>query len=75
MSNIKRRIKKIEDQVGLNQEQVIVEIITFEKEPPPDHYSGPFLIHYKPYNEYAKEVGLPEIDFEELRCKRTSKDD
>ena len=70
MSNIKRRLNKIEDKVGLSQRQIHVNIITFAETLPPDQHYGNYHVHHVPYNEYAKERGLPQFDIKEIRCKR-----
>ena len=79
MSNIERRIKKIEDKVGLNQEQIIVYIIDdFDDEPSsakpaqvePDRYYGNYCIRTVSYSEYLKIEEQLKNDFKELQCKR-----
>lgn len=56
MSDIRRRLKKAEDKLNLNQEQITVNIVHWGRgKLPPDHTSGPMNIHYVRYEDKPKE--------------------
>ena len=53
MSNIRRRLKKAEDKLNLNQEHKIVNIVDFSgaEELPPDRTDGNITIHLVKYED------------------------
>jgi len=53
MTNMKRRIKKIEDKLNLNEKPKTVTIVQFGGELPPDRTAGNMTIHYVRYDERA----------------------
>ncbi len=55
MTNIKRRIKKIEDKLNLSEKPVTVTIVQFGGELPPDQTVGNMTIHCVMYDEIATE--------------------
>jgi hypothetical protein len=55
MTNMKRRIKKIEDKLNLNEKPKTVTIVQFGGELPPDQTVGNMTIHHVLYDERAKQ--------------------
>lgn len=56
MSDIHRRLKKAEEKLNLNQEQITVNIVCFSgRELPPDDTKGSMTLHYVAYEDVRKE--------------------
>ena len=55
MTNMKRRIKKIEDKLNLSEKPVTIRIVQFGGELPPDRTQGNITIHFVRYDEIEKQ--------------------
>ena len=55
MTNMKRRIKNVEDKLNLNEKPVTIMIVEYGGELPPDRTQGNMTIHYVMYDERAKQ--------------------
>jgi hypothetical protein len=52
MSDLSRRLKKLEGKLNVDKEQRIVEIVWFSDGPlPPDHTDGNITTHYVRFND------------------------
>ena len=58
MSDLNRRLKKIESKLNVDKEQRVVEIVVFhDGELPPDHIDGNVTIRQVRYDDICKESG------------------
>jgi hypothetical protein len=56
MSNLNRRLKKVEKTLNVDKEQLIVEIVRFSDGPlPPEHTDGNITTRYVRYDDICKE--------------------
>jgi len=55
MSDVSRRVKKVEKKLSLNEEHVTVNIVHFGGELPPDHTDGNIAVHYVSQDEEARQ--------------------
>ena len=56
MSDIRRRLKKVEEKLSLNERHSVVNIIDFSGgECPPDHTDGNITVHYVTHEDIHEE--------------------
>lgn len=56
MSNIRRRLKKAEQKLNINEKHITVNIVYFgEGELPPDHTDGNITVHHVAYEGVRRE--------------------
>ena len=56
MSDIRRRLKKVEEKLSLNEEHITVNIVSFSGvEPPPDRTDGNITVHCVMHEEKARQ--------------------
>ncbi len=56
MSDINRRLKKVEKKLNLDEERIVVEIVHFGGgECPPDRTDGNITVHYVGQDEQARQ--------------------
>ena len=55
MSDIRRRLKKAEEKLNLNEEHITVNIVHFGGELPPDHTDGNITVHYVTHEDIHEE--------------------
>lgn len=56
MSNLNRRLKKVEKALNVDKEQHVAEMVMFNDGPlPPDEIQGNTIIRYVSYKELCKE--------------------
>jgi hypothetical protein len=55
MSNLNRRLKKIENKLNIGNEQRVIEIVWFaDGSPPPEHTEGNITTRYVRYSNICK---------------------
>ncbi|MEA3227120.1 MAG: hypothetical protein U9Q07_14315 [Planctomycetota bacterium] len=55
MNDIRRRVKKVEEKLSLNEKHTAVNIVHFGRELPADHTNGNITVHYVMYDEKARQ--------------------